>query len=45
VCEVLVSAGVDNISASLGGAMRMYLAHVCVLYISMRCSHVSSPRA
>jgi hypothetical protein len=30
VCKVLVSAGVDNVSAGLGGAMRTYLAHVCV---------------
>jgi hypothetical protein len=30
VCEVLVSAGVGNISAGLGGAMRTYLACVCV---------------
>jgi hypothetical protein len=45
VCEVLVSAGVGNISAVLGGAMRTYLAHVRVRCISMRCSHASSPRA
>jgi hypothetical protein len=45
VCEVLVSAGIDNISASLGGAMHMYLAHVCIRCISRRCSHASNPRA
>jgi hypothetical protein len=42
VCEVLVSAGVSNISASLGGAMRTYLAHVCIRCISRRCSQASS---
>jgi hypothetical protein len=45
VCEVLVSAGIGNIPAGLGGAMRMYLAFVCVRCISKRCSHASSPRA
>jgi hypothetical protein len=30
VCEVLVSAGISNISAGLGGAMHTYLAYVCV---------------
>jgi hypothetical protein len=40
VCEVLVSAGVGNISAGLGGAMHTYLAHIC-----HACSHASSPRA
>jgi hypothetical protein len=45
VCEVLVSATVGNISVGLGGAMRTYLAHVCVRCISRRCSHASSPRA
>jgi hypothetical protein len=45
VCEVLVSAGIDNIPAGLGGAMRTYLAHVCVRCTSIRCSHASSPRA
>jgi hypothetical protein len=29
VCEVLVSAGIGNIPADLGGAMRTYLAYVC----------------
>jgi hypothetical protein len=43
VCEVLVSAGVGNISAGHGGAMRTYLAQVCVRCISRRCSHTSSP--
>jgi hypothetical protein len=43
VCEVLVSDGVGNIPASLGGAMRMYLAYVCIRCISRRCSHMSSP--
>jgi hypothetical protein len=45
VCEVLVSAGVGDISAGLGGAMRTYLAHTCVRCISRRCSRASSPRA
>jgi hypothetical protein len=45
VCEVLVSAGISNISASLGGAMRTYLAHVYVRCISRRCSRTSSPGA
>jgi hypothetical protein len=45
VCEVLVSAGVSNVSAGLGGAMRTHLAHVCVRCISRRCSRASSPRA
>jgi hypothetical protein len=45
VCEVLVSAGIDNISAGLGGAMHTYLAHVYVQCISRRCSRASSPRA
>jgi hypothetical protein len=35
VCEVLVSAGIDNIPAGLSAAMR----------ISRMCSRVSSPRA
>jgi hypothetical protein len=43
VCEVLVSAAIDNIPAGLGGAMRMYLAFVCVWCISRRCSRASSP--
>jgi hypothetical protein len=30
VCGVLVSAGIGNIPAGLGGAMRMYLASICV---------------
>jgi hypothetical protein len=45
VCEVLVSAGVDNILAGLDGAVRAYLAHVCVQCTSRRCSRASSPRA
>jgi hypothetical protein len=45
VCEVLVSAGVSNVSAGLGCAMRTYLVHACVRCISRRCSHASSPRA
>jgi hypothetical protein len=45
VCEVLVSAGVDNVSAGLGGAMCTYLVYVCVRCISRRCSRASSPRA
>jgi hypothetical protein len=44
-CEVLVSVGIGNILASLGGAMRTYLAYVCARCISRRCSHASSPRA
>jgi hypothetical protein len=45
VCEVLVSAGVGNVSAGLGGVMRTYLTYVRVWCISKRCSHASSPRA
>jgi hypothetical protein len=45
VCEVLVSVGVSNVSAGLGGVMRTYLAHACVRGISRRCSRASSPRA
>jgi hypothetical protein len=45
VREVLVLAGVGNISAGLGGAMRTYLAHICVRCIARRCSRASSPRA
>jgi hypothetical protein len=45
VCEVLVSAGVGNIPAGLGGAMRTYLTFICILRISRWCSRVSSPRA
>jgi hypothetical protein len=45
VCEVLVSAGIDNIPAVLGGAMRTCFTFVCVRCISKRCSHASSPRA
>jgi hypothetical protein len=45
VCKVLVSAGVGNISASLGGGMRTCLAYVCVRCISRRCSRASGPRA
>jgi hypothetical protein len=45
VCEVLVSAGIGNIPAGLGGAMRTCLTYVCVRCISRRCSHASSPRA
>jgi hypothetical protein len=45
VCEVLVSADVDNISAGLGDAMRTYLACICVRCIAKRCSRASSPRA
>jgi hypothetical protein len=43
VCEVLDSAGIGNIFAGLSGAMRMYLAFVCVRCISRRCSRASSP--
>jgi hypothetical protein len=43
VCEVLVSADVENISVGFGGAMHTYLAHVCVRCITRRCSRASSP--
>jgi hypothetical protein len=42
---VLVSTGVSDVPAGLGGAMRTFLAFVCVRCISRRCSHASSPRA
>jgi hypothetical protein len=42
--EVLVSAGIGNIPAGLGGATRTYLAFVCVRCTSKRCSRASSPR-
>jgi hypothetical protein len=45
VCEVLVSAGIGNIPADLGGAMHTFSAFVCVRCISRRCSRASSPRA
>jgi hypothetical protein len=45
VCEVLVSAGIGDIPAGLGDAMRTFLAFVCVRCISRRCSRASSPRA
>jgi hypothetical protein len=45
VCEVLVSAGIGNIPAGLGSAVRTYLAFVCVRCISRRCSRALSPRA
>jgi hypothetical protein len=45
VCEVLVSAGIGNIPAGIGGAMRTYLAYVCIQCVSCRCSCASSPRA
>jgi hypothetical protein len=45
VCEVLVLAGIGNIPAGLGCAMRMFLAFVCVRCICGRCSRASSPRA
>jgi hypothetical protein len=45
MCEVLVSAGIGNIPAGLGGAMRTCLTYVCVRCISKRCSRASSPRA
>jgi hypothetical protein len=44
VCEVLVSADIGNIPAGLGGAMRTFLAFVCVRRISRRFSRASSPR-
>jgi hypothetical protein len=45
VCEVLVSAGFGNISVSLGGAMRTFLAYVYVRCVARRCSRALSPRA
>jgi hypothetical protein len=45
VCEVLVSAGIDNISPNLGGAVHTYLAHICIRCISRRCSRASSSQA
>jgi hypothetical protein len=45
VCGVLVSAGISNIPAGLGGATCTYLASICVRCISRRCSRASSPRA
>jgi hypothetical protein len=45
VCEVLVSAGIGNIPAGLGGAMRTYLAFAYFRCISRMCSRASSPRA
>jgi hypothetical protein len=45
VYKVLVSAGVGNVSASLGGAMHTYLEYVYLWCISTRCSRASSPRA
>jgi hypothetical protein len=45
VCEVLVSAGVGNVSASLDGAMHTCLAYICIWCISRRCSRASSPRS
>jgi hypothetical protein len=43
VCEVLVSAGIGNIPASIGGAMRTCLTYVCIRRISRMCSRASSP--
>jgi hypothetical protein len=45
VCKVLVSSGIGDIPAGLGGAMRTFLAFVCVRCISRRCCRASSPRA
>jgi hypothetical protein len=45
VCKVLVSVGVGDVSAGLGGAMRTYWAHIYVRCVSRRCSRASSPRA
>jgi hypothetical protein len=45
LCKVLVSAGIGNIPAGLGGAMRTFLAFVCVRCISRRCRRASCPRA
>jgi hypothetical protein len=43
--RVLVSAGIDDIPVGFGGAMRTYLAYVCVRCVSSRCSRALSPRA
>jgi hypothetical protein len=45
VCAVLVSAGISDIPAGLGGAMLTFLAFVYVRCISRRCSRALSPRA
>jgi hypothetical protein len=45
VGEVLVTAGIGDIPAGLGGAMHTFLAFVCVRCISRRCSRASSPRS
>jgi hypothetical protein len=45
VHEVLVSADIGNIPATLNGAMHTFLAFVYVWCISRRCSRASSPRA
>jgi hypothetical protein len=44
VCEVLLSAGIGNVPTGLDGAMRTYLAFICVRCISRRCSRASSLR-
>jgi hypothetical protein len=44
-CEAFVSTGLGDVSAGLGGAMRMCLTFVCVQCISRRCSLALSPRA
>jgi hypothetical protein len=41
----VVSAGVGNISADLGGALRLYLACIYIWCIARRYSRASSPRA
>jgi hypothetical protein len=43
--EAFVSAGLDDVSAGLGGAMRMCLTFACVRCISRSCSLASNRRA
>jgi tetrahydromethanopterin S-methyltransferase subunit H len=45
VYEVLVSAGVDNVSAGLGSAMRTYLAYICVWCIPRGVAVHRAPQA
>jgi hypothetical protein len=44
-CEAFVSVGLGDVSAGLGGSIRMCLMFACVQCISRRCSLASSPRA
>jgi hypothetical protein len=45
MCGALVSVGIGNIPAGLGGATRTYLAFVCVRRSSRLCSRASNPQA